>query len=104
MRRKGRRGEAALLPLDHDEALSAPATQLGDAASREVLDSLDGIAPERKAALLLVAVEGFSYAEAALILDVPAGTLMSRVSRGREELRALLDDADRRRRIRVVEP
>jgi RNA polymerase sigma-70 factor (ECF subfamily) len=104
MRKKNRRGEAAMLTLDHDEALATPASQLGDVASREVLDTLDAIAPERKAALLLVAVEGFSYAEAATILGVPAGTLMSRIARGREELRGLIDDADRRRRIKVVEP
>jgi len=36
-------------------------------------------------------------------LGIPAGTLMSRISRGREELRLLLDDAARRRTIRVVE-
>ena len=37
------------------------------------------------------------------LLGVPAGTLMSRGSRGREELRSLLDDISRRRVIRVVE-
>jgi RNA polymerase sigma-70 factor (ECF subfamily) len=50
-----------------------------------------------------VAVEGFSSAEAANMLGVPAGTLMSRIARGREELRGLLDDSARRRAIRVVE-
>ncbi len=49
--------------------------------------------PERRAALMLVAVEGFSYAEAANVLGVPAGTLMSRIARGREDLR---DDPRRR--------
>ena len=52
---------------------------------------------------VMVAVEGFSYAEAANILGVPAGTLMSRIARGREELRGLLDDSSRRRTIRIVE-
>jgi RNA polymerase sigma-70 factor (ECF subfamily) len=51
----------------------------------------------------MVGIEGFSYAEAANILGIPAGTLMSRIARGREELRGLLDDASRRRMIRVVE-
>ena len=37
------------------------------------------------------------------MLGIPAGTLMSRVARGREELRGLLDDVARRRAIRVVE-
>ena len=64
---------------------------------------METISPERRAAILMVAVEGFSYAEAANILGIPAGTLMSRIARGREELRGLLDDAARRRTIRIVE-
>lgn len=56
-----------------------------------------------RAALVLVAIEGFSYAEAAGVLGIPAGTLMSRIARGREELRAILDDTSRRRSIKVVE-
>jgi len=52
---------------------------------------------------VMVAIEGFSYAEAANMLGVPAGTLMSRIARGREELRGLLDDTSRRRSIRIVE-
>lgn len=103
MRRTSRRAETAMLPLDHSEALAAPASQAEAIGAREVLDALQAIAPERRAALLAVAVEGFSYAEAAAMLGVPAGTLMSRVARGRDDLRALLDDAGRRRLIKVVE-
>lgn len=102
-RRSKRRGETAMIPLDNNEALSQPAVQFGHAANGEVLNALQQIGEDRRAALLLVAVEGFSYAEAAQMLDIPAGTVMSRVSRGREELRAVMDDAHRRRAIRVVE-
>ncbi|TIQ15713.1 sigma factor-like helix-turn-helix DNA-binding protein, partial [Mesorhizobium sp.] len=68
-----------------------------------IIDALQAISPDRRAALVMVAIEGFSYAEAANILGVPAGTLMSRIARGRDELRGLLDDAARRRTIRIVE-
>lgn len=104
MRRDKRRGESAMLSLDESEALSVPAQQVENAASREVLDALQSISPDRRAAILIVAVEGFSYTEASEILGVPAGTLMSRISRGREDLRQLLDGGARRRAIYVVEP
>ena len=68
-----------------------------------MLEALQKISPDRRAALVLVAVEGFSYAEAANVLGVPAGTLMSRLARGREDLRMILDDISRRKMIKVVD-
>lgn len=49
---------------------------------------------EQRAALHLVALEGLSYAEAAAALNIPVGTLMSRLARGRAALRAVEDGAD----------
>ena len=92
-----------MLTLDDSEAMSSPAEQVESIASREIMDALQAISPERRAALVVVGIEGFSYAEAATMLGIPAGTLMSRVARGREELRGLLDDVARKRAIRVVE-
>jgi RNA polymerase sigma-70 factor (ECF subfamily) len=92
-----------MLTLEDSEAMSSPAEQTESIASREIIDALQAISPERRAALVIVGIEGFSYAEAATMLGIPAGTLMSRVARGREELRGLLDDVARRRAIRVVE-
>jgi transposase len=41
---------------------------------------------EQRAAISLVVVEGYTYAEAALILETPAGTVASRVARARREM------------------
>jgi RNA polymerase sigma-70 factor (ECF subfamily) len=103
-RRARRRTESAEVPIDAARQLSTPAAQMDGIASQEILDALQTIGPERRAALVLVGIEGFSYAEAAAMLGIPTGTLMSRISRGREELRARLDDGARRRTIRVVQP
>ncbi len=102
-RRIKRRGEVVMLNLEDTEAMSAPATQSESIATREIMEALQALSPDRRAALVIVGVEGFSYAEAAGMLGIPAGTVMSRVARGREDLRALLDDAAGRRVIKVVE-
>ena len=103
MRKASRRGGNATLPPEAAEGQATSVLQQDSFAVRDILDALDAINPERRAAIMMVAVEGFSYAEAANILGIPAGTLMSRIARGREELRGLLDDAARRRTIRIVE-
>lgn len=54
--------------------------------------ALASLAEEQRAALTLVLIEGYSYREAGEILDVPDGTVMSRVARARKTLAALHDD------------
>ncbi len=54
--------------------------------SQEVEDALAELPQEYKEALLLIELEGFTYKEAADILDVPIGTVMSRISRARKKL------------------
>ncbi|WPZ14064.1 sigma-70 family RNA polymerase sigma factor [Nitratireductor rhodophyticola] len=88
--------------VDRPASVSAP-EQNGMLDLRDVLDALQEISPERRAAILLVGVEGMSYAEAADVLDIPTGTLMSRVARGRQDLRDILDLARRRRILKAVE-
>ena len=57
----------------------------------EVLRHLDALPEEQRATLLLVGVEGLGYGEAASVLGVPVGTVMSRLSRGRERLWRLME-------------
>ncbi|ABC36632.1 RNA polymerase sigma factor [Burkholderia thailandensis] len=61
------------------------------ALARSMLDAFGRLSTEQRSLLLLVAVEGFSYQEVAELLDIPIGTVMSRLSRARQALRALGD-------------
>jgi RNA polymerase sigma factor (sigma-70 family) len=56
-----------------------------------VIDALEQLPKEQRLALTLVAVEGKTYAEAAEILDVPVGTIMSRIARARRHLANNID-------------
>jgi len=53
-------------------------------------DAVNALPEEQREVVLLVGLEEFSYAEAAEILGVPIGTVMSRLHRGRERLRQML--------------
>lgn len=79
----------AALGIDRaDEAASAESAH----ALRELQQALQRLPHEQCQVVLLVGLEQFSYAEAAEVLGVPIGTVMSRLSRGRERLRQLLDE------------
>src|SRR5262245_16729570 len=58
---------------------------------RELERALSRLRDEQREVILLVGLEGMSYEAAAQIIDVPVGTVRSRLSRGRDELRILLD-------------
>ena len=88
-RARTRRGPHVAL----DEAADADvaAEQENGLALRDALAALDRLPEEQKSALLLVGVEDLTYEEAARVLGVPVGTVMSRLSRGRARLRSLLE-------------
>jgi len=95
---RNRRRDAARDPVDVDsERVEHASTAADDTASpeelllRSALDvdlkaALDKMPPAFREAVWLRDVEEFSYAEIARILDVPIGTVMSRISRGRRQL------------------
>jgi len=58
----------------------------------DILAALDKLPADFRAVVLLVDVEEFAYKDAAEILGIPIGTVMSRLSRGRKGLRDLLED------------
>ena len=74
----------------------APVLSVGPRATavlelRDLEAAIAKLAPEQRQVILLVGLEGMQYEEVALILGVPVGTVRSRLSRGREQLRRLMD-------------
>jgi RNA polymerase sigma-70 factor (ECF subfamily) len=85
----GDRGSlATTAPEDTDPAAAAIAAE----RRRLVLDALAGLPAEQRAALVLVDMEGYPIAEAALMLDCAEGTVKSRCSRGRARLADVLGE------------
>ena len=85
-----RRELAEVVSID-DVQVRAPETI---SASVEISSALDRLPGEHREILILGVVEGFSIKELAMILAVPAGTVMSRLSRARARLRELLSPAE----------
>src|SRR5690348_3887516 len=67
--------------------MAAPPDQDARLELRDLERALDRIPDEQRQVLLLVGMEGMSYDEAARVVGVPIGTIMSRVARGRDALR-----------------
>jgi RNA polymerase sigma-70 factor (ECF subfamily) len=71
---------------EHEVAPSAEHIASGERQMSAVSNALDKLPEDQRLALTLVAVEGKTYAEAAEILEVPLGTIMSRIARARQNL------------------
>ena len=77
---------------DVDPGLASAPEQFSRLLLRDLDRSLQALPEERRQLLLLIGLDGMSYQEAARRLDVPVGTVMSRLSRTRNALRHLMDD------------
>jgi len=98
-----RRPKLATVVIDDDTPEVAVAPTQGERLA--VLDlqaALDLLPIEQKQIVLLVALEDMAYAEVAETLGIPIGTVMSRLSRGRERLRALMEGRGEAVRLKVV--
>ena len=71
-----------------EPAVDGEAVLLGEVAVREVTDAMETLPEEQRALLSLVAVEGLTYREASEVLEIPIGTVMSRLARARAALAA----------------
>ena len=88
---KSMKGRPAHVRLD--ETLFAAGVEAHQDASAELtiaVGMLRQLSDRQREIITLIAIKGISYREAAQRLDVPIGTVMSRLSRARERLRALV--------------
>jgi len=87
-RRRGRGPEQDIAELADRQELSVAAI---DGGARDFVRAMNALNMEHRQILLLVGLEDLSYREIAEELDVPIGTVMSRLARARERLRGLME-------------
>jgi RNA polymerase sigma factor (sigma-70 family) len=90
LRRARRRGTHVALDLAPDQGTPPP--QESDLTAKDMLAALAQLPEEQQSLLLLIGVENLSYQETARILDLPIGTIMSRLSRARAKLRDIFEN------------
>jgi RNA polymerase sigma-70 factor (ECF subfamily) len=97
------RAARPVAPLEEEIAeLAQPGREADALDLRDLERALRRLPPEQREVLLLVALEDMSYCEAARALGIPIGTVMSRLSRAREKLRAMLAGLPAGARLHVV--
>jgi RNA polymerase sigma-70 factor (ECF subfamily) len=87
IRQRRTRGEVEALATVAEAAVGISARQEDHIQAREVLAEVQRLPDDMRSVLLLVTIEDLSYAEVAGVLDIPIGTVMSRLSRARQRLR-----------------
>ena len=87
LRRAKARPAGESIDETHESALSMRPDQENALQWRDLVRGLNALPVEQRSVILLVSVEDLSYADAATVLGVPIGTVMSRLARGRAMLR-----------------
>lgn len=88
-RTQKRRGVPASMETIGEPAL--PPDQESGLQARDALAALDRLPEDQRSILLLIGVEDLTYDEAARVLGIPLGTVMSRLSRARHQLRVNME-------------
>ena len=98
-----RRPRLSTQSIDTDDfELPTRPTQADALELRDIESALGQLADEQREVMLLVALEEMSYADVATTLGIPVGTVMSRLSRGRERLRLIMAGQTASTKLRVV--
>ena len=82
--------EGSHVMLDEASELTVQSNAIPTLQLRDLAVALGKLQPEQRQVILLVGLEGMSYEEVASVLNVPVGTVRSRLSRGRDQLRRLM--------------
>jgi len=91
LRRDARAADNRTMPAAE---ASGPEQEVG-LTVRDLQKALDRLHPEHREVILMIGVGELSYQQAADILDIPIGTVMSRLARGRARLRELMEGDDK---------
>ena len=98
-----RRPKLHTVVLDDDTPeIPVASTQSDRLAVLDLQAALERLPAEQREIMLLIALEDLSYAEVAATLGIPIGSVMSRLSRGRERLRGLMEGRSDPVRLKVV--
>ena len=89
--------------IEVDESIAAPMSSVTATDLMDLDRALAAISPDQRVVVLLVALEDMTYAEVARALGIPIGTVMSRLSRGREKLRRLMEGESGRGPLRMIQ-
>jgi RNA polymerase sigma-70 factor (ECF subfamily) len=92
-------------PVDIENVSGAVVAPSDTSAGRTLFEldrAMGRIAEEQRQVILLIGLEGMSYEDAAAVIGVPAGTVRSRLSRGRDALRVGMGMAGERRLARAA--
>jgi RNA polymerase sigma-70 factor (ECF subfamily) len=98
LRRESIRRGAGFVDVEDAGLVDTRESAEGKIFLSEVLQAVDKLPEAQKDAVYLVYVQGLSYEEAADALDIPAGTLTSRLVRGRTKIAAMISDPSERER------
>ena len=98
-----RRPKLHTVVLDEDTPeIPVASTQTDRLAVMDLQAALERLPVEQREVVLLIALEDLSYAEVASTLGIPIGSVMSRLSRGRERLRSFMEGRPDTVRLKVV--
>jgi len=90
-KRRSRQPDRVGLEADVEALRHTPPEQGAALVARDINRALGQLPEDQRQVVLLIGLEDMAYADAAEVLDIPIGTVMSRLNRGRQRLREIMD-------------